>query len=157
MRIAFDLDGTLIPSCRQFPIESKPHSIVKKVLGLESLREGIICLTKELKKQGHEIWIYTSSHRPSIYIRWLFLMHGIRLNGVINQQTHDINKKHWDARHKHVSKMPNMFDIDLLIEDSLGVKIEGEKYGFSVLIIEENDLNWTEKVIYELNNISKTY
>ena len=154
MRIAFDLDGTLICGPVHFPIEPKPHPFIKKILSLESLRRGIIDLAGKLKEQKHEIWIYTSSHRSSTYIKWLFRLHGIRLDGVINQQIHDLEKKHWHDKYKHVSKMPSMFGIDLLIEDSVGVKIEGEKYGFSVLVIEGTDLNWTEKVLHELNKIS---
>ena len=40
-----------------------------------------------------------------------------------------------------------MFHIDIHIDDSQGVKMEGEKYGFKTIIISETDENWTQTIL----------
>ncbi|WP_289659606.1 hypothetical protein [Flavobacterium panacagri] len=40
-----------------------------------------------------------------------------------------------------------MFNIDIHIDDSLGVKTEGEKFGFQTIIIHEMDENWIQKIL----------
>lgn len=45
------------------------------------------------------------------------------------------------------SKYPPVFGIDLHIDDSEGVRLEAEKYGFRALIIGENDPQWAETVL----------
>ncbi len=74
------------------------------------------------------------------YIRWLFWLHGIWLAGVVNQARH--------AREVRVrsTKYPPQFGIDLLIDDSEGVRIEGERHGFEVLVINPTDADWVAKV-----------
>jgi hypothetical protein len=36
------------------------------------------------------------------------------------------------------------------VDDSPGLRIEGEKFNFRTIIIEENDLTWTDKVLKSL-------
>ncbi len=45
-----------------------------------------------------------------------------------------------------VSKYPPAFGIDLLVDDSPGVAIEGQRHGFAVLVVEPTDSEWTVKV-----------
>ena len=58
----------------------------------------------------------------------------------MNQQRHDREVR---AR---CTKHPPSFGIDLLIDDSEGVRIEGERHGFRVLVVAPEDVQWTEKV-----------
>jgi phosphoserine phosphatase len=63
MKIAFDLDNTLIQNEFPFPIEAPNKSFWAKIMRFEPLREG----TKEIfdfcKQQNWETWIYTTSFR----------------------------------------------------------------------------------------------
>ncbi len=140
MRIAFDLDNTLIRCGYDFPLEKTQRRIWAKFLGDEQLREGVKALTDFCRQRGWEVWVYTTSYRSAWHIRRLFWLHGIRLDGVVNQQRHD--------REVHIrcTKHPPSFDIDLLIDDSEGVRIEGQRYGFQVLVIAPDDVQWTEKM-----------
>lgn len=54
---------------------------------------------------------------------------------VINQHRYEqhIGK---DKLNLHPSKNPNNFGIDLHIDDSKGVKIEGDHYGFDVIVVD---------------------
>ena len=84
--------------------------------------------------------MYTSSYRSTWHLCKLFWLHGICLDGVVNQQRHDCKSQ---AR---CTKHPPSFGIYLLIDDSEGVRIEGERHSFRVLVVVPDDAQWTEKV-----------
>jgi len=44
------------------------------------------------------------------------------------------------------TKYPPQFGIDLLVDESEGVRIEGERYGFAVLVVSPTDADWAAKV-----------
>lgn len=158
MRIAFDLDGTLIRLETNFPLENPKYILLHKIFSSEKLREGTTSVIKQLQKERHEVWVYTSSFRSSYYIRRMFWLYGIHLQGIINQATHDraiqkrIKSQGISSDFSFPSKYPPLFGIDLLVEDSKGVKLEGEQYGFKVLIISGNDSYWGKKILDEVND-----
>lgn len=59
MRIAFDLDNTLIRCGYDFPLEKPRHRIWAKLLGGEQLRQGTKEITEHCRRQGWEVWVYT--------------------------------------------------------------------------------------------------
>lgn len=140
MRIAFDLDNTLIRGAHPFALETPKHRFWARLLGKESLRAGIVELAAHCQRQGWEVWVYTTSYRSAGYIRRLFWLHGIRLAGVVNQARH--------AREVRVrsTKYPPQFGIDLLVDDAPGVGLEGARYGFEVLVISPEDTEWVAGV-----------
>lgn len=146
IRVSFDLDDTLTGHCCNMPVEkSILPSFIQNWLR-EPLRGGTRRLFRELRHRNCSIWIYTSSGRSLKYIQLWFLMHGLRIDGVINRD------RHQQAPNRHYlkrlpSKFPPAFGIDLHIDDSEGVKMEGDKYGFRVLVICPHDKQWTEKVL----------
>jgi hypothetical protein len=154
MRIAFDLDNTLIPCGNEFPTVRRFPRPLMDLCGWEPLREGTIELMKYLKSQGNEIWIYTTSLRNASSIKWLFLLYGIRIDGVVNQQIH--NKK---VRNGHIycSKYPPAFGIDVLIDDQEGVKQEAARYNFYMIWIKPGDANWVEEVKQVYNGYRVKY
>lgn len=146
MIISFDLDDTLISN--KFELE-KPN-LFQRFFGLERIRKGTIDLFKELKKQKHQIYIYTTSYRSESRIKWTFYSYGISVDFVINQQKHqrEINEK--DI---YCSKFPPIFNIDIHVDDSIGVEMEGLKYGFKTIIISETDENWTQTILSKIHKI----
>jgi hypothetical protein len=146
MRIAFDLDDTLIPSSPdRFPVE-RPGSWLGRLFAAEPLRLGAPALLRGLTTRGCEVWVYTTSLRPLRYIRRLFRWYGVRLGGAINQETH------WEWLQRQTgscrcSKYPPAFGISLLVDDSEGVGMEGEQFNFRVVVVRPDDVNWVEKVI----------
>ncbi|WP_428233109.1 hypothetical protein [Flavobacterium sp.] len=141
MIISFDLDDTLI-SKNNFQLEKS--NLLQQFLGIEGIRKGTISLFKEIKKQKHQIYIYTTSYRSESRIKWMFYSYGISVDFVINQQKHNrrISKKNI-----HCSKFPPLFNIDIHVDDSIGVEMEGQKNGFKTIIISETDENWTETIL----------
>lgn len=140
MRIAFDLDNTLVRNNYAFPLERHRWPRLARLLHDEGLRLGIVETAAWCWAQGWEVWVYTTSYRSAWYIRRLFWLHGIPLGGVVNQQRH--NRKVQVRCTKH----PPTFGINLLVDDSEGVGLEGERYGFRVVVVSPEDLDWMGKV-----------
>lgn len=82
----------------------------------------------------------------------MFLSYQISVKKVINQRLH--NEVLREQRNR-TSKYPPAFNIDIHIDDSLGLKIEGERYNFATVIIEENDNTWQETILEAIKNYSK--
>jgi hypothetical protein len=140
MRIAFDLDNTLIRGAYPFPLETPKRRFWARLLGKEALRAGIAELAAHCQRLGWEVWVYTTSYRSAGYIRRLFWLHGIGLAGMVNQARHDREVR------VRSTKYPPQFSIDLLIDDAPGVSLEGERHGFAVLVVSPDDANWSAKV-----------
>lgn len=49
-------------------------------------------------------------------------------------------------------KYPSAVSIDLRVDDSEGVVIEGRKFGFQVIVVETDDQFWADKVLKALSN-----
>ena len=143
MRISFDLDNTLIPlNIEEFP--SVKRSFLQRVVNVELIRDGAKELFNELQLSGHNVGIYTTSLRSKYWIRFQLFSYGIRPDFIINEQS---NQKELKNRNINCSKYPPAFDIDLHIDDSKGVEVEGIRNGFKVLIIEKNDRDWANRII----------
>jgi hypothetical protein len=144
MHIAFDLDDTLIPCEFRFPLEPAPW--LARGLALEPLRQGSVALLRQLRAQGHRLWVYTTSLRSPWNIRLTFLAHGILLAGVVNQDRHVRTLRAGRPGPWECSKYPPAFGIDLIVDNSEGVKEEGRRFGFRVLHVHPGDERWFEAV-----------
>lgn len=146
IRISFDIDDTLACQLHHSPAEhSRLPACVHRWLG-EPLRSGTRSLTRELRRQGCSIWVYTSSGRTPSYIRRWLMLYGIRVDGVVNSVLHN----HALTAHglsNTPSKFPPAFDIDLHVDDSDGVRIEGDDHGFRVVVVDPQDANWAHRVL----------
>ncbi|MEO0043176.1 MAG: hypothetical protein RL329_2624 [Bacteroidota bacterium] len=144
MRIAFDLDNTLIPNAFDFETELPNRKWMAKLFRYEPLRLGTKALFDACHAKGYETWIYTSSLRSTFYIRKLFWLYDIKLHGIINQMIHDAVVKVGS------SKYPPHFGIDYLIDDSKGVQMEGKQYGFKVILVDPSDCCWEKRILNSL-------
>ena len=140
MRISFDLDDTLI--CYQPGVPHEPGGVpwLFRWWVNEPLRLGAVALMRDLAAK-HELWVYTTSYRDPFAVRWWFRFHGIPIQYVMNQSRHDRIFGRGGP-----SKDPGRFGIDLHIDDSWGVWVEGRRCGFHVLVVLPGDLEWVQKV-----------
>lgn len=145
MTISFDLDDTIIPGTKKFDTEKQ--TIIQRLFGLETIRLGTVELFKELRKRGYRIYIYTTSFRSTAKIKLTFYSYGIPVDTVINQQRHDRQLKENKTR---TSKFPPAFHIDVHIDDSLGLRIEGERFNFKTIIVDEHDKKWGQTILKSL-------
>lgn len=145
MRISFDLDDCIFVTDTKFPIEP-PLSFPFNKLFTDKLRKGTPELMKRLQKDGHEVWIYTTSFRSEKYIRGYFRLYGIRLDGVVNGYRH-AEEVQRDKGEAMPSKYPSYYRIGLHIDDDVSVKQNGRQYGFKVYITSPDDDKWTENIL----------
>jgi hypothetical protein len=101
---------------------------------------------KELIRKGCRIWIYTSSDRPTHYLKSWFRSMGVPVEGVINRTLHERA-----VGLRGPSKYPPAFRIGLHIDDSLGVAMEGADHQFAVLVISPADPDWAQRILEEVD------
>ncbi|MCO4781746.1 MAG: hypothetical protein KC646_05430 [Candidatus Cloacimonetes bacterium] len=147
MKIAFDLDDTLIPTTKEFHSGSAYTCFWLRSFFNERLRTGAIDLLKKLSKE-HDLWIYTSSLRNASYLKLWFRSFGISLQGIVNQTLHDHDTK--SLKSHRFSKMPDLYAIDYLIDDSPGVHIECESMRCTCILVSPSDDDWVNTVSNQL-------
>lgn len=146
MRVSFDIDDTLV--CQPDHADAEKCVVpaaIHRWLG-EPLRFGARSLIRELRRRGCSIWIYTSSSRSPFYIRRWLLLHGIHVDGVVNSERHRSGLATHGFLHSP-SKFPPAFGIDLHVDDSDGVRMEGDAHGFRVAVVSPDDPHWIERVL----------
>src|SRR5262249_8933976 len=141
---------TLIPGCFRFPIE-RP-TLLARLLCCEPLRLGAAGLMRQLRQQGCEVWVYTTSLRNPWTIWCQFLAYGVRLGGIVTADTaeHVRRLRGEGGGPRHCSKYPPAFGIDVLVDDLEGVGMEGKQFGFCVVCVAPDDERWAEKVLAEV-------
>ena len=112
----------------------------------EPLRLGTVALLKHLRRLGWDVWVYTTSMRGPWSVRLQFWAYGVRLGGVINSDGHVRRLATGWPDHRSVSKYPPAFGIDLLVDDLEGVRLEGKRFGFSVLRVDPGDEGWVDAI-----------
>ncbi len=143
MRISFDLDDTLICTNPAIPREPDRVPAWWKWKYHEPLRLGAVALHRELRQRGHEIWIYTTSHRhPRDVARWL-RFYGMPVSSVVNADRHG---RICSADARECSKLPAHFNIALHVDDEQRAQW-GERFGFRWLTVASNDMDWVPKVL----------
>ncbi len=146
MRISFDLDDTLI--CYQEGVAQEPSRVpwLLRPWVYEPLRLGARDLMRGLSQRGFELWVYTTSYRSPTSV-WLWLRcYGIRVRRIINQAVHDRHLRRGPNDYPP-SKLPRFFGIDLHVDDSEGVRLEGREHGFDVVVVSPLDPDWTKQVL----------
>lgn len=146
MRISFDLDDTLICYQPGSVYEPRPPWYWRAVASHEPLRRGARALLRDLRARGHELWVYTTSHRPPLSVKLWLRSYGVRVVRVVNQDVHDRHLRR-TVRDYPPSKNPRAFGIDLHVDDSDGVRMEGDEHGFRVVVVSPDDADWVAKVL----------
>lgn len=151
MRISFDLDEVLFVNPETHKTEP-PLKFPFNIIFRERVRLGTVDLIKRLHKEGFEVWIYTSSFRSIGYIKVLFACYRIRFDGIINGQRH-LQEVQGHRKEKLPQKMPGRYRISLHIDDEAIVMTHGKYYGFNVLLMNEPDDQWTDKIMQRVYEI----
>jgi hypothetical protein len=125
VRISFDLDDTLI--CYQ------PGILQEKSrwgwLSEEPLRQGAVQLIRELQKSGHQVGIYTTSHRNPKQIHFWLWSYGLKTAFILTQHDNDAQSI--------LGKNPRRFQIDC--------HIDNEAHIADIHVLPE-DTDWVDKI-----------
>lgn len=153
MRVSFDLDEVLFINPDTHKAEPALKFPFNKIF-IERLRFGTPELIHRLQDEGFDVWIYTSSFRSERYIRTLFGLYRVRLDGIINGTRH---LKEVQGKRKEIfpQKMPCKYRISLHIDDEAVILTAGKKYGFNVYQLEAQDDDWKEKILERVYQIRK--
>lgn len=154
MRISFDLDETLVCRASGGPRERSLLPWFLTALVGEPLRQGTRSLFTELRRRGFSIWIYTTSLRPPFQIKRWLMLHGLRVDGVVNHTRHFAELSHHTLP-RLPSKYPPAFGIDLHVDDSEGVRMEGEELGFRVIVVHPEDGQWVSRVLDAAEQVTR--
>jgi hypothetical protein len=153
MRIAFDLDDTLIPSEHQFATEPPPTGLLARWFALEPLRLGTVQLLTELRRQGHEVCIYTTSLRQAFATKMLFRCYGIPVRRVINENEHQRAVRQLGDAYHMCTKYPPYFGIDVLVDNSHIVKLESQTFDYRIILVRPDDSDWVRTVLTALEQV----
>jgi len=144
VRISFDIDDTLI--CDSSVPTEQHVSWWRRWRYPERLRLGTRSLMTALIRRRCKIWIYTSSGRCPRYLKSWFASFGISVEGIVNLDRHERT-----VGLRGPSKFPPAFGIDLHVDDSPGVAMEGTDHRFPVLVIAPHDPDWVGRVLSEVD------
>ena len=153
MRISFDLDEVLFVSPQTHRTEA-PLPFPLNRIYRERLRLGTPELIRTLQRSGDQVWVYTSSYRTEKYIRRLFRLYGVKLDGIVNAQRH-LREVQRDHKETLPQKLPNHYRISLHIDDEEVVCVNGRQYGYEVYRLEAQDDDWKEKILARVEQIRR--
>ena len=153
MRVSFDLDEVLFVSPDTHKTEAALCFPFNKIYK-ERLRLGTPEVIKTLQKMGYEVWVYTSSFRSESYIKHLFLLYGVRFDGIVNGHRH-LKEVQGNKKQLLPQKMPSKYRISLHIDDESVIYTLGREYGFDTYQLNAQDDDWKEKVIDRAEAIRK--
>ena len=153
MRVSFDLDEVLFVSPQTHRTEPALPFPLNRIFR-ERLRLGTPELIRSLQGSGCDVWIYTSSSRSERYIRGLFRLYGVRLDGIVNAQRH---KREVQRDRKEIlpQKLPNRYRISLHVDDETVICAWGREYGFNTYLLNAQDDEWKEKILRTVETIRK--
>ena len=145
MRVSLDVDDTLVcppgtPTEQHLALWRRPWYNEKLRLGTRELLDG-------LTSRRCELWIYTTSYRSLRYLNGWFRGLGYPLCGAVNQATHDRV-----VGRQGPSKFPPAFGIDVHVDDSQGVALEGKRHGFAVVVVSPEDRDWVARILYAVDS-----
>ena len=153
MRVSFDLDEVLFVSPKTHKTEP-PLSFPLNRFFRERLRLGAPELIRSLQASGYQVWIYTSSFRSERYIRRLFRLYGVRLDGIVNGERH-LKEVQRDRKETLPQKLPNRYRISLHVDDEAVIASWGRQFGFNTYLLNAQDDDWKDKIITQAEIIRK--
>ena len=153
MRVSFDLDEVLFVSPKTHKTESALHFPLNRIYR-ERLRLGAPELIRSLQASSYQVWIYTSSFRSERYIRRLFRLYGVRLDGIVNGERH-LKEVQRDRKETLPQKLPNRYKISLHVDDEAVIASWGRQFGFNTYLLNAQDDDWKEKIMAYADRIRR--
>lgn len=153
MLITFDIDDTIRLHGSSQPSETPASAWLARLFYREPLRPGFRLLCSDLRTLGCRIGIYTTSARPTGYIRRWMRCYGFTPDLIVNAAVHEAAVAGRYRQGRPPSKHPGLFGVDLHIDDSEGVAIEAQRFGFRTLIIDPEDPEWSATILNAVRSL----
>ncbi len=138
MKIAIDLEGTLIAECGEFACE-RTNELARCFL-LCGLRVQARKMLKELARAGHILTLYTSGKHSAAALRLWCLAAGLPIHHIITLADYK-----QDARHNKGTRVcwPPVSGQDLILDDETRHIETARRKGVTALQITNHSPNWT--------------
>ena len=98
--------------------------------------------------------MYTSSFRTERYIRSLFRLYGVKLDGIVNAQRH-LKEVQGNRQTVLPQKLPSRYHISLHVDDESVICTAAGQYGFEAYQLNAQDYDWQEKIVRRAEQIKK--
>lgn len=140
MKIAIDLEGTLVAECGEFACEHTPR-LIRRVLPL-GLRVGARELLRELARAGHRLTLYTSGTHSKLALRLWCLLNGLPIGQIItvDQCTTKVSGK------EPMVVWPPVQGQELILDDNPLHLEAAERLGVTGLHITNVLSDWTQPI-----------
>ena len=148
--ITFDIDDTIRLHGDPGPAAARRGWMARWIYR-EPLRAGFPELCISLRELGCQVGIYTTSDRSAASIRRWLRCYGIQTDLIVNAREHRSVVEASFPNQRAPSKHPGRFGVDLHIDDSPGVAVEGQRFGFRTLIIDPGDREWCQMILAEVS------
>ncbi len=142
-RVTLDLDEVVFAQPGA-PAE-KPLSFPLNRRFKEPLRLGVQALFRFLKKNGYDIWVYSSNYYSMDYIRRYFIAHRAWVDGVVT----GTGRKGWlsEAERKQLDEMvANQYPQTIHIDSESLVRVNRGSKEFEEYALSGNPATWSEEI-----------
>ena len=140
MKIAVDLEGTLIAECGEFPCEYL--SDLARCLLPAGIRVGARPLLQDLVRGGHQLTLYTSAGHHPLRL-WLWCL----LSGLPVRQIVTLKQCKKAVRGKsNILIWPPVTGQDLVLDDSPRHLESARNQGVPGLLVTNRTSNWTTHI-----------
>ncbi len=142
-RVSFDLDEVIFSPDKDGSFEDAlpfPFSLFYK----EKIRTGIPALFNYLKKNGYDIWVYSSKDYSFDHIRRLFKLYHVGVDGVVTGM-HRLAKG--DSQNRIKEMVSQKYRYTLHIDSNSVLKVYKQTGRFMEKEINTNASNWSAQVI----------
>jgi hypothetical protein len=143
MRIAIDLEGTLIPECAEFACE-RTNDLARRVLSV-GLRRGAKALLRDLTRAGHTLTLYSSGKHTPGKLRLWCLLAGLPVHRIVT-----LSQTRKAARGTtHIVAWPPLYDQDIVLDDNPRHIAVAQRAGVPGVLVANNSDDWTACARYE--------
>ncbi|WP_309707669.1 hypothetical protein [Armatimonas sp.] len=162
MKIAIDLEGTLIAECGEFTCE-RPHALAQLLLP-KGIRRNARALLHDLTHAGHSLTLYSSNALPTWKLLLWCRLSGLPLRRVITlEQAKRRALKNAEKRQRRFAKdlkalglthfgkaseltWPPCYGHDLILDDEPNHIQAAWRSGVRGVLVTNRDADWTARI-----------
>lgn len=143
MVVSFDLDEILLTDGETYPVHKEFPFPLNRIYR-KTLRRNAPILIRELRRLGFDVWVYTGEYYPEAYIRMLFLLHGTKVDGIINGMRH--RKGQSGIREAFAGK----YRISLHADNNDVICVRTKTKEYRTFEIDSVEQDWASEVVQRL-------
>ena len=145
MCVSFDLDEVLLTDGSVYPAH-REFGFLRRRIYRKTLRRNAPILIRELQRMGFDVWVYTGEYYPDRYIRRLFRLHGVKVDGVIN------GMRHRKGKSKIREAFSGKYRISLHADNGGLTCVRTRTGEYEMYDIDSVDHDWANQIVQKLRD-----